>query len=141
MVAVTELQPWAMLANGPPWMNAGLFSRVCTRLGDQGVLEQDGHGSGLRFQFAGADRFAVAGVGDNDVADDARSRSCEILGETEDGHDFRGDGDVEAVFTGETIGDAAEGAELMERRARSFMSTTRRKATRRVVDAEAELPQ
>ena len=33
MVAITELQPWAMLANGPPWMNAGLFSRVCTRLG------------------------------------------------------------------------------------------------------------
>ena len=33
MVAWTELQPWAMLANGPPWTKAGLFSRVWTRLG------------------------------------------------------------------------------------------------------------
>ena len=32
-VASTLLQPWAMLANGPPWMNAGLFSSVCTRFG------------------------------------------------------------------------------------------------------------
>ncbi len=32
-VAITELQPWAMLANGPPWSNAGLFSSVCTRFG------------------------------------------------------------------------------------------------------------
>ena len=32
-VATTELQPWAMLANGPPWTSAGLFSSVCTRFG------------------------------------------------------------------------------------------------------------
>ena len=32
-VAVTELQPCAMFANGPPWTNAGLPSSVCTRLG------------------------------------------------------------------------------------------------------------
>ena len=32
-VARTELQPWAMLANGPPWMNAGVDSVVWTRLG------------------------------------------------------------------------------------------------------------
>ena len=32
-VASTLLQPWAMLANGPPWMKAGLFSSVCTRFG------------------------------------------------------------------------------------------------------------
>ena len=30
---MTELQPCAMLANGPPWMKAGLFSSVCTRFG------------------------------------------------------------------------------------------------------------
>ena len=24
-----ELQPWAMLANGPPWMKAGVPSSVC----------------------------------------------------------------------------------------------------------------
>ena len=33
LVASTLLQPWAMLANGPPWMKAGLFSSVCTRFG------------------------------------------------------------------------------------------------------------
>jgi len=32
-VAITELQPWAILAKGPPWTKAGLFSSVCTRLG------------------------------------------------------------------------------------------------------------
>ena len=32
-VARTLLQPWAMLANGPPWMKAGLSSSVCTRFG------------------------------------------------------------------------------------------------------------
>ena len=37
-VAMTELQPWAMLANGPPWMIAGLFSRVCTRFGASASL-------------------------------------------------------------------------------------------------------
>ncbi len=30
---MTELQPWAMLANGPPCTNTGLFSSVCTRFG------------------------------------------------------------------------------------------------------------
>ena len=33
MVASTELQPWAMLAKGPPWMKAGVPSSVCTRFG------------------------------------------------------------------------------------------------------------
>ena len=33
LVAMTVLQPWAMLANGPPWTNTGLFSKVCTKLG------------------------------------------------------------------------------------------------------------
>ncbi|SIH90438.1 Uncharacterised protein [Mycobacteroides abscessus subsp. abscessus] len=32
-VASRLLHPWAMLANGPPWMNAGECSRLWTRLG------------------------------------------------------------------------------------------------------------
>ena len=32
-VATTELQPWAMLPNGPQWMKAGPPSSVCTRFG------------------------------------------------------------------------------------------------------------
>ncbi len=31
--ASTELQPWAMLAKGPPWTKAGVCSSVCTRFG------------------------------------------------------------------------------------------------------------
>ncbi len=33
LVAMMELFPWAMLANGKPCMNTGSPSRVCTRLG------------------------------------------------------------------------------------------------------------
>ncbi len=33
-VARIELQPWAILANGPPWMNAGVDSVVWTRFGN-----------------------------------------------------------------------------------------------------------
>ena len=33
LVANSELQPWAMLANGPPCTKAAVFSVVCTRLG------------------------------------------------------------------------------------------------------------
>ena len=31
--ATSELLPWAMLANGPQWMNAGWCSSVWTRFG------------------------------------------------------------------------------------------------------------
>ena len=37
-VAAMELQPWAILAKGPPWTKAGLPSRVCTKLGWQASL-------------------------------------------------------------------------------------------------------
>ena len=32
-VAIRLLQPWAMLAKGPPWTKAGVPSKVCTRFG------------------------------------------------------------------------------------------------------------
>ena len=32
-VAIIELQPWAMLANGPQWTMAGVPINVCTRFG------------------------------------------------------------------------------------------------------------
>ena len=35
---ITLAVPWAILAKGPPWMNAGLFSSVCTRLGARASL-------------------------------------------------------------------------------------------------------
>ena len=33
LVAMAELQPWAILANGPPWMNAGVPAMLWTRFG------------------------------------------------------------------------------------------------------------
>src|SRR5437773_432600 len=35
---MAELQPCAILAKGPPWTKAGLFSSVCTRLGSSASL-------------------------------------------------------------------------------------------------------
>ena len=32
-VAIIELHPWAILAKGPPWIIAGVFSKVCTKFG------------------------------------------------------------------------------------------------------------
>ena len=61
-VASTLLQPWAMLANGPPWMKAGLFSSVCTRFGLRASFKQHGHRA-VGLQVGGGDRLAVAGVG------------------------------------------------------------------------------
>ncbi len=43
VVATTELQPWAMLAKGPPCTKAGLSSSVCTRFGWIASLQQHGH--------------------------------------------------------------------------------------------------
>ena len=33
LVAMIELHPWAIFANGPPWINTGVCSNVCTKLG------------------------------------------------------------------------------------------------------------
>ena len=106
LVASTLLQPWAMLANGPPWMKAGLPPRVCTRLGLQGVLEQDGHGA-VGLQVGGRDGPAVAGVGHDD-APQPLAEFAQRFGEAEDGHHFGGHGDVEAALAGHAVGHAAQ---------------------------------
>ena len=40
LVAMTELQPWAIFAKGPPWIIAGLFSNVWTRFGARASLSK-----------------------------------------------------------------------------------------------------
>jgi hypothetical protein len=40
LVATTLLQPWAILAKGPPWIRAGLPSKVCTRLGSNASFKR-----------------------------------------------------------------------------------------------------
>ena len=61
----------------------------------------------LRLEVAGAHRFAVAGIADDDVGE-ALLEVLEIAGEAEDRHHLGGDGDVEAVLAREAVGDAAE---------------------------------
>jgi hypothetical protein len=94
---MTELQPCAMLANGPPWIRTGLFSSV---------LEHRGH-SRRSLEVACGDLPALARLGD----DDARQPLLEILQvtrEAEDRHDLRGRRDVEARLPREAVGNATQ---------------------------------
>ena len=59
---LTELQPWAMLANGPPWMKRGRALERLHQVGLERVLEQRGHGA-LGLEVVGGDGLAVEGVG------------------------------------------------------------------------------
>ena len=79
------------------------------------VLQQRRHGA-VRLEVAGADRLTVARIGDDDVAEPLLE-VVEILGETEDRHHFRGDGDVEAGLARIAVGDAAERADDLAQRA------------------------
>ena len=105
-VAMMELQPWAMLAKGPPWTKAGVPSSVCTRFGLQGVLQQRGHGA-LGLQVVGRDGLVVVGVAHHDAAQ-ALLQVGDGGGQAEDGHDLAGHGDVEAVLAGHAVGLAAQ---------------------------------
>ena len=61
-VAITLLQPWAMLANGPPWMNAGLCLERLDQVRLQGVLQQHGHRP-VGLEVGGGDRAGDRGCG------------------------------------------------------------------------------
>ena len=100
-VARIELQPWAMLANGPPWMNAGVHSVVCTRLGRI-----------ASFRIAAIEPVtpispASTGCPWVVVADeDAVDPGAEVgrrVGQAEDGHDLAGGRDVEARLAGHAL--------------------------------------
>ena len=106
-VASTELQPCAMLANGPPCTKAGACSRVCTRLGGERVRSSTASAPSAPRGRAAVTGFLVAGVGDDDAADpllEVRQR----LGQAEDRHQLAGHDDVEAVLAREAVGGAAE---------------------------------
>jgi hypothetical protein len=63
----------------------------------------------MRVQLLGAHGFALARIADDDVAE-ARLEILEVLGKTEDRHDFGGHRNVEAGFARVAVGDAAERA-------------------------------
>ena len=105
-VAITELQPWAMLANGPPCTKAGAPSSVCTRLGAS-ASRSSAAIAPCAPEVARGDGLRRAVVADDDVADAA----LEVgpgLGQAEDRHQLGGHHDVEAVLAGEAVGVAAD---------------------------------
>ena len=105
-VAITELQPWAMLANGPPCTNAGAPSRVCTRLGASASRSSAAIAPSAPRSRA-VTGCVAARVADDDVAD-APLQVGPRLGEAEDRHQLRGDDDVEPVLAREAVGVTAE---------------------------------
>ena len=86
----------------------GSFERLY-EIGLQGVFEQCGHGA-FGVQLARGDRLVVARVADYD----ARKALLEVGdagSQAEDGHDFRGNRDVEAVLARHAVGLAAHAAD------------------------------
>ena len=81
----------------------------------QRLLEQHGHRA-VRLDVARAHRLAVAGIGDDDVAEPLL-QVVEVAGEAEDRHHLGGDGDVEAGLARKAVGDAAERADDLAQRA------------------------
>ena len=71
-----------------------------------GVLQQGGH-CAMGFQIGGGHRHARARVADHDAAE-SRFEIGQRSGEAEYRHHFRGHRDIEAVFTGITIGGTAQ---------------------------------
>ena len=72
----------------------------------QSVLQKRGHGA-LGLQIVGRDRRIIIGVAHHDAAQ-ALLQVGDGGGQTEDGHNFRGHGDVEAVLAGHAVGFAAQ---------------------------------
>ncbi len=80
----------------------------------ESIFEQNRHRTGC-IDIAGVHRLLVTSVADHDVTN-ATGQIVQIGGKTENSHDFRGDGDVEAAFargtvarSAETDGDVAQG--------------------------------
>ena len=79
-VAITELQPWAMLANGPPWMNTGFALQGLHQVRIDGIGQERGHRA-VDTQVAGGHRGAVGIARDDDVAE-APLQVRAVAGET-----------------------------------------------------------
>ncbi len=101
------------------------------------VLQQRRHGA-VTLQFAGAHRFAITRIADDDVAE-AGFQVLKILGEAEDRHHLRRHRDVETGFARITVRDAAERAyDLAQRAVVHVHHAAPRDAAR--VDAERIAP-
>lgn len=76
------------------------------QVGLDGVLQQQGHGTG-GLQLFGGDGVEVAVVG-GDHAGQAGLQVVHAGGETQDGHHLAGHGDVEAALAGHAVGTLAQ---------------------------------
>ena len=103
---MTELQPWAMFAKGPPWISAGVPSKRLHQIRAERVLKQSGHGAD-RFKVARRHRLVVIGVGD-DHAGQARLEIGKGIRKAEHRHDLRSNRDVKAVLARDAVGFSAQ---------------------------------
>ena len=87
-------------------MKAGVSFERLHQVGRNRFLEQRGHRA-VRFEIARAHGLSLAGVGNNDIAE-AFLEVVEVLGEAENRHHFRGNGDIEAGLAGIAVGDATK---------------------------------
>ena len=85
------------------------------KVGRNCLLEQRGHRA-VRLQIACTYRFAIAGIGDDDVAE-TLFQVIDILRQAENRHDFGGNRDVKPGFARIAIGNAAERADDLTQRA------------------------
>ncbi len=115
LVAITELQPWAMLAKGPPWTKRRHALDGLHQVGQDRVLEQDHHRA-HRLEVGRGDRLPREGQRDDDALEPA-SQVLGVLGEAERGHDLRGRGDVEAGLPRHPVDRAAEADDDVAQRA------------------------
>ena len=127
-VARIELQPWAMLANGPPWMNAGVDSVVCTRLGMIASFKIAAIEPVTPIALASTG-WPLGRVADQDPVEPGPQVGRRV-GQAEDGHDLAGRRDVEARLARHALRAARPGRSRCAASARSFISRARFHRTR-----------
>ncbi len=103
---MTELQPCAMLANGPAVDDRRVVLQRLHQVGLDGVAQQRRHRA-MGLHLRGRDGFEVARQADDDAAQ-ACLQVRQVLGQAQDGHHFGGDDDVETVLAREAVGRAAQ---------------------------------
>ncbi len=126
-----------MLANGPPWMNAGVFSSVCTRFGASASFKSTliGPAACRSAACTGArPRVWPTTIRPRRASRSFRSRARQKIAITSEATVMSKPSSRGKPFA------APPSAHTIERSARSFMSITRRHAMRRV-SRSSSLPQ
>ena len=136
-VAITELQPWAILAKGPPWTSAGEPSMVCTRLGAKASRSSTAMAPSALSSAAVTDfpsRVWPTIMRPSRACRSARSRARQNTAMTSEATVMSKPSSRGKPFA------TPPSEETTERSARSFMSSARRQETRRASSPSA-LPQ